>query len=92
MTFSPPLNLFGTKAFNDIYIHVHWMSLFVHRDCGDKRRLVRGSSAGLSAVTLFAPVNIIKLDYAGQRLAIVTLLHDLHYFLFDTPGGVVGNA
>jgi hypothetical protein len=38
------------------------------------------------------PIDVIQLDDAGERLTIIAFLHDLHQFLFDTPGGVAGNT
>jgi hypothetical protein len=41
---------------------------------------------------LTAPIHIIQLDDSSQYLAIITLFHYLHQFMFDTPRGVVTNA
>ena len=61
----------------------------LHR--GDERELVLGAASALSR-PFAAQVGIIDLDAAGERLPLVTLVHDLQQLVLELPGGVVADA
>lgn len=67
------------------------MALLIGLHRGDERELVLGAATGLSR-PLAAQVSIIDLDASAQRLALVTLEHDLQELVLELPGRVVSDA
>ena len=88
----PAFDFAVAEAFDDIQVHRDGMVLLVQRHRRDKWRLVLGASPAFSTAMLAAPVDVIQLDNADQRFAIIPLFHRLHDLVLETPGGVVGHA
>jgi len=55
----------------------------------DKGGLAGGTAPTLSPWTFATQADIVHLDVAGQRLAIIALFHRLHPLVFQTPRGIV---
>ncbi len=80
------------------YVHAHRHGKAFRSDLhgGHERRLAWAASTGRATVALTAPVGIVQLNDASQRLGIIALDHGLHQLVpwglplvvLDQPGGV----
>ncbi len=67
------------------------MALLIGLHGGNKRDLVLNAAPALSR-PFTAQGSIIDLDTSGERLALVTFVHDLQQLVFELPGSVVADA
>jgi len=92
MAFGPAGDLPLTKSRQPAQAHRGGLTGISDSHRNHERDFVRGPAAALATASFAAPVDIIDLDEPAQRLAIISLLHDLHELVLHAPGGVAGDA
>jgi hypothetical protein len=90
MLLSPVFDRFLGKPAYLTEPNSEWTTLFTYGYRCDKGNFP-GSSSSSSAVALFtAPIGVVNLDiFSIQRFAIITLFHNLLYFMLDQESRVV---
>ena len=89
---SPSTYLFGFETRNDRHAHGYRVSNFVQSNCRYKRCLACRPSSSFATASFAAPVGVVELNNAVQRMPIIRFFHRLQQFVLHHPGRVVVDA
>jgi hypothetical protein len=92
MVHAPPLDFFVTEPFYFRQLNAKWLFIVSGLNGCNKGGFSSSTTASFSTHPFGTQVRVVNFDSTGDRFAAVALKHDLHDFMFNSPGGIIRNT